>query len=1691
MKTRWVVYLVGLGLCACAPADEELASRAASLVIDVPGDYASIQAACDAAAWGDTVLVAPGDYYENIRRVGDGVILKGSGPSQTVLHGQISFWGTEFGTVTGFKVTAAGAAGLSPNVGISATGDTFRVFGNVVEGFGSGIGAEAENIGEIYGNLVRQNQFGIELGEVGPAVMVHHNLALNNSNSGIMLFGFCHAHVKHNTVVGNGFAASFDVGGAGISIGPFNFETVQNNIVVSNKGGINSIQDSNSRNHHNLVWGNATNYVGDARVGEGDLSLDPRFVDPSAKDFRLQPGSPAVDAGLDLGLAMDYDGNPRLVGAAPDLGAFEVQNTEPDADLVINEVLANPLDEARGEFVELFNPTEAAIDAAGLALSDGDALDILQGFQGGATLIPAGGFAVVLDSDYAGLAEPYEIPAEAVLLTVGNAALGSGLSTSDPVTLLHDGATISSYSQPFNPGNGVSAERIDSLGADEPGNWVASPCGASPGRANCISSGGGGSAEATLAITEVMATPEVQASGEFVELFNYGDAAVELAGLVLSDGDSTDALVAVAGKDSELLPGAYGVVVDPDLIPTMEGAPYQLDASVPTVVSVGSASLGNGLTGTDPVTLLAADGATVLSTFSHPLAVSGQSVERIDPLEADLPDNWQPCPCAERHSAGRANCASGGGGPMATPDLVITEVMANPLDEDQGEFIEIFNADDGPVDAAGLVLSDGDAADVLEAFPGQGTTVIPAGGYGLVLDPEYVGGYAIASEAVWLAPGNSTLGNGLQTTDPISLLAADGVTVISSCSFPGNPGNGISLERLGDAGDVASNWTASTCAAGSSPGGPNCAGGDPEPDPATSDLVISEVLANPVDEAKGEFVEIVNTGTDPLDLDGHWLSDGDATDPLQGYLGGPTELAAGAIAVVLDPGYAELVEDYDIPAGAVLLTVDDNTLGSGLSTDDPLSLLAPDGVSVLSTYGSPFNPGNGISAERIDLAADDTPDNWVASPCASGSSPGAVNCADQGSTGTMVDVNLASAEELEQVHGIGPSTAAAIVAYREASGPYESLVQLTVIEAVTPAKVDEWRVAEEGEAEFVIGLEGARELMVFDGVADLLAALPDPASPNGFEDQPVRINRAACLTQSDSDSTQDLLFADWGDAGQFEPAGGAEIPVFLDRAPGEAAYHRDQTDHANAMADWIKEDGDPYRTPDLYRWETGLWSYGAIAYAHVFALEGVVEVDGGAWRLRIRARTDAGIDRVVLIERWLEALEWQGLQTVWTYNYKGTVVESIDGYTYSLPHRLALAHPCRQWWFDQHGVWIDVPRCQKFGECTPMLDDWASFNQALAAYRQDPGPTGDVCFTYDYSEYCFTVEEELLGLEILNGAGYEQLTDHCYSSTLANTVLNNRPFANVAAYDDTPGVGPRSLWNLLVCYVRSGDWPEAAEGTVARVLQDIPDNEWSIVSVDEAEVTTLDGRLFDVCDPGTDDCIAVYSYAALPAGLEVDVRVRLTGQVKYYTNGDFWELTVDGGETWVAVISDDDPRPPQPGELLINEFLADPGNELCDANCDGVRNATGDEFVELVNVSPSPLILDGVTFSDSISVRHTFAAGTLLAPGEPIVIFGGGSLDCAAFDDTQVVLASSGGLSLNNTGDTLTVAEAGGATICRESYGDQADHEQSLTLSPDLNDLDDTDTGVGPFELHMTADDAGDRSRMSPGRRIDGTPFVY
>lgn len=133
--------------------------------------------------------------------------------------------------------------------------------------------------------------------------------------------------------------------------------------------------------------------------------------------------------------------------------------------------------------------------------------------------------------------------------------------------------------------------------------------------------------------------------------------------------------------------------------------------------------------------------------------------------------------------------------------------------------------------------------------------------------------------------------------------------------------------------------------------------------------------------------------------------------------------------------------------------------------------------------------------------------------------------------------------------------------------------------------------------------------------------------------------------------------------------------------------------------------------------------------------------------------------------------------------------------------------------------------------------------------------------------------------------------------------------------------------------------------------------------------------------------------------------------------------------------------------VRLNEILADPASDPSgDANRDGIRDSSQDEFVEISNCSTQDIDISGWKLKDASSIRHVFAEGTIIRPGEFITVFGGGTP--TGFDG-QVFVASTGSLSLNNSGDTVALLDQDGNVVDTHTYGSEGNKDQSMIRLPD------------------------------------------
>ena len=143
---------------------------------------------------------------------------------------------------------------------------------------------------------------------------------------------------------------------------------------------------------------------------------------------------------------------------------------------------------------------------------------------------------------------------------------------------------------------------------------------------------------------------------------------------------------------------------------------------------------------------------------------------------------------------------------------------------------------------------------------------------------------------------------------------------------------------------------------------------------------------------------------------------------------------------------------------------------------------------------------------------------------------------------------------------------------------------------------------------------------------------------------------------------------------------------------------------------------------------------------------------------------------------------------------------------------------------------------------------------------------------------------------------------------------------------------------------------------------------------------------------------------------------------------------------------DDIPAPTGP-TLAISEVLADPADGLeGDANGDGTRSATQDEFVEIHNLTNEAIELEGFSLSDNVMSRFTFPLGARIEANSYVVVFGGG--DAADFTGLpEVGVYSAKGLALNNTGDTVTLSNRRAEVMATFAYGREGGQNQSMVMN--------------------------------------------
>ena len=328
-----------------------------ALELHVPEDYSTIQAAIDAAIDSAVVVVAEGTYIgtgnKNLDLLGKTITVRSeSGPEQTIIDCENIGRGFYFqsGESNATKIEAFAIINGNADLGggIRSYFSSPTIVGCVIEdnsATSNGGGLFCNNYSEpIIENCAIQNNFtsgkggGLFLNAATKPEFLGNILSGNYAeiNGGALYLEVQKCFISNCLIVKNTALSR----GGGVYIYNNYPSLLVNSTITENYaadgGGMycdRKIQITNS-----IIWGNQTEEI---RVspsieldvtysdiqggypGIGNIDLYPLFVSPGNGDYHLLWNSPCIDAGTNVEVYTDFDGDPRPLGAGFDMGYDE------------------------------------------------------------------------------------------------------------------------------------------------------------------------------------------------------------------------------------------------------------------------------------------------------------------------------------------------------------------------------------------------------------------------------------------------------------------------------------------------------------------------------------------------------------------------------------------------------------------------------------------------------------------------------------------------------------------------------------------------------------------------------------------------------------------------------------------------------------------------------------------------------------------------------------------------------------------------------------------------------------------------------------------------------------------------------------------------------------------------------------------------------------------------------------------------------------------------------------------------------------------------------------------------------------------------------------------------------------------------------------------------------------------------
>lgn len=244
--------------------------------IRVPGDFPNITGGLTSADYGDTVLVSPGRYKENVTLV-QGVILKGVNQLECIIDGMRK--GPTVYAVTGSEISHFTITnGID---GILCENSSPYIHHNwILDNQGAGVGAFI-SLPQIYNNVIYGNRWSgiLAWGAKSLDTRIENNVVMRNGYSGFTLKGPCRIVVRNNIVQENREYGIYSDPASG-----------QSQIVYNN------------------IYKNVIPFNRYTKINKTNISHDPLYLNPSLNgesNYFVAAKSPMVRRGygqVDIGL---------------------------------------------------------------------------------------------------------------------------------------------------------------------------------------------------------------------------------------------------------------------------------------------------------------------------------------------------------------------------------------------------------------------------------------------------------------------------------------------------------------------------------------------------------------------------------------------------------------------------------------------------------------------------------------------------------------------------------------------------------------------------------------------------------------------------------------------------------------------------------------------------------------------------------------------------------------------------------------------------------------------------------------------------------------------------------------------------------------------------------------------------------------------------------------------------------------------------------------------------------------------------------------------------------------------------------------------------------------------------------------------------------------------------------------------